>query len=277
MITDKQKEYYQAQGFLIKNNVFSSDEINFITDHCETICQKHKDRMIIEENGDPYSIYLDQKDKVLNTFIRLPRLLNSACLLLNSSVYVHQIKLNHKKAMHGSEILWHEDYIFWKTLDKILKPELLTVAILLDDVYFYNSPLMFIPSSHKRQVTSTEIFKSEYPSDGVVNSWSDSQKSGLSTVVSNIRYQVDQESLLKLIGKNKIECFTGEKGSAIFFHAKTIHGSTKNISPYDRRMLFITYNCTTNVNIENRNNRMDFIAYRDNSALTVKKSKNWMK
>lgn len=261
-------EKYKNEGFLIFNDLLTVPHIDFLSSYCEKICHQCNEKKIIESNGEPFSIYIDQNDVTINSFVRFKPLLTIVQSLLNQFVYVHQIKLNHKIAMRGSEIIWHEDFTYWHILDKIPSPNLLTMAVLLDDVNDFNSPLLLIPQSHKYVLSNDEIYRDNVRDEtGVTTSWSKGLKKDNSTLVSELRYQITQKTLLELTDTNPIIKFTGKKGSVVFFHSKTIHASTKNISPWQRRMLFVTYNASENIASENENRRAAYISYRDNTPL----------
>lgn len=52
--------------------------------------------------------------------------------------------------------MWHQDFIFWLKEDKILHPDLTTVALFLDDVTEANGPIGFLPGSHQIGVVDVE-------------------------------------------------------------------------------------------------------------------------
>ncbi len=264
----KEKNLYHENGYLIERSLFSEEMVSYFAEYCDSIWKIEPERIISEKNGDPYSVYLDQDDQNIKKIISSYPLLMRAMCLLDAKVYVHQIKLNHKKAMNGSEIQWHEDFYYWNKLDSIKGNNLITAAILFDEVLFYNSPLMFIPKSHNRKTVHKEYFSAKINADdlGVQKSWSDSYVSeNGTTVVSNLRYSISKEELLLALKDEKIQSFTGKKGDVIFFSANLLHASTKNLSPYDRRMLFITYNDVHNFGLSHE--RSTFISYNDNTAL----------
>ena len=50
-------------------------------------------------------------------------------------------------------------------------------------------------------------------------------------------------------------------GSAIFFHGTLVHGSPPNMSPWDRQIIYVTYNAVSNA--IRRYKRPAYIAHRD--------------
>ena len=53
----------------------------------------------------------------------------------------------------------------------------------------------------------------------------------------------------------------GGPGSAIFFHGTLVHGSPPNMSPWDRQIIYVTYNAVSNA--IRRYKRPAYIAHRD--------------
>ena len=53
----------------------------------------------------------------------------------------------------------------------------------------------------------------------------------------------------------------GGPGSAIFFHGTLVHGSPPNMSPWDRQIIYVTYNAVSNA--IRRFKRPAYIAHRD--------------
>ena len=63
--------------------------------------------------------------------------------------------------------------------------------------------------------------------------------------------------------KNGIFSAKAKAGSVLLFHSNIIHGSTINMSPFDRTVLMITYNSVNNKLEDKANPRPDFLASRE--------------
>lgn len=255
-------ENFEKDGFKHLSGLLDTEEALLLADYCLQISTDPRKR-IVEKDGAPYSYYIDQDDPVIDALKRRRQIVTIAEECLSSDVYVHQIKFNYKSPMSGSEISWHDDYTFWSKLDGMPRPNVVTAAILLDRVTHINSPLMLVPGSHavSRCSTSESDVVSTIECDtGVGASWQESaMNEDKETVVSPIDYTISRQSLLDALGGGELFTFTGEPGDAIFFHGRVIHASTMNISPWRRRMLFISYNDVRNC--PGASKRASYISY----------------
>jgi len=50
-----------------------------------------------------------------------------------------------------------------------------------------------------------------------------------------------------LIERYGVVSCKGRSGSVLFFHPNVVHGSGNNMSPFNRTLILVTYNSTTNV------------------------------
>lgn len=255
-------------GYLLLQDHLTAEMVGCLLEHCEADANVEPQRRIVEADGSPYSVYLDQDDNYLTQFKRYSKMLDVAKCLLNGDVYVHQIKMNHKVAFTGSNIAWHRDLIYWKKLDHLPGSNILTAAILLDDVNEFNSPLLVIPKSHKQAAEFSEEYIGEEDQTGITKSWKNGQGVNGELLISDLRYIENHEALKAMVDENGLISFTGNKGSVIFFHGDTLHASNQNISPWDRKMLFITYNSVDNVDTSNLSLRERYISYPDNTPLS---------
>jgi|TARA_B100001964_G_scaffold105346_1_gene117555 ectoine hydroxylase-related dioxygenase (phytanoyl-CoA dioxygenase family) len=57
------------------------------------------------------------------------------------------------------------------------------------------------------------------------------------------KYFISPKELDKISKRYKPTCINEKKGSCIFFHNLLIHGSSHNISPYDRRIILYGATC----------------------------------
>jgi len=189
------------------------------------------------------------------------RTLGLAQTILGGDLYVHQSKVNAKLGLDGDLWAWHQDYSFWLLEDGIKSPNLTTVAIFLDDVTEFNGPIFFIPGSHKLPVVTCTM--SEVP-DAYEGSapW-------IINLTADIKYSVRKDSLATLVNTHGIVAPKGPRGSALFFHSNIVHGSTSNMSPFDRLLALVTYNCVDNLPSAVSNSRPDFLCSRDYTPLKV--------
>jgi ectoine hydroxylase len=252
---------YEKDGFIILNNLISKDHIQILMSEAKLICETDAPERVIERNGQANSVYITERYTNLYTAPCLPQLLEPAKQILDSDVYVHQSKVNPKVALHGSVVEWHRDFSYWNELDGMPQPRAVTAVLFLQDVDEFNSPLLLIPKSHQvctEQHNSTSITE-EYSVNVAPSgqSWKNATLSEQSTVVGDLKFTEEKAHI-----KEPIFAAKALAGSVLFFHPNLIHGSTHNLSPRDRYLIFITYNSTQNSLTDVNNPRPYFIANR---------------
>lgn len=120
----------------------------------------------------------------------------------------------------------------------------MNLAVFLDEVNEFNGPLYLIPKSHKL---------------GVLDAGHDLQ------TTSYPLWTLDNDKVAELIERGGIVAPKGPSGTGFFFHGTLVHGSPPNMSPWDRLIVYISYN-----NVENhirRFQRPEYIAHRDFTPL----------
>jgi ectoine hydroxylase len=166
--------------------------------------------------------------------------------LFGEDVYVHQFKLNAKAAFEGDVWQWHQDYGTWQRDDGMPQPRAMNIAVFLDEVMPINGPLLLIPKSHKQGVFDAghDTLTTSYP-----------------------LWTLDKDTVTRLVceaedGKNAgIVAPTGRPGSVLMFHGNLVHASPPNITPYPRKIVYLTL-CAVSNHIT-KFNRAEWIAHRD--------------
>ncbi|WP_440113021.1 phytanoyl-CoA dioxygenase family protein [Paenibacillus sp. QZ-Y1] len=266
LLTPEQVESYNQQGYLFLESAIPKNILNKLNAEIPAVFAEDSPRRVFEkDNRTIRSIYAPHFTN--NTFDQLKsysRLLNPVMQLLNNEVYLHQYKINVKAGLAGEMWNWHQDYVYWEKEDGIAKPELINVSVYLDEVTEFNGPLAIIPGSHRLENMETVISGSEAESDEV---W----QNHLSV---DLKYTLDKPLLRKLVNAYDIVAPKGPAGSVLIFNPLVAHASAPNISPFDRKLLIMTYNAVNNLpQIELT--RPDFLAGRDFNALEVLEHEEW--
>lgn len=223
----------RENGFTVVKNAFSREKIDQINECIEKLSAKSLEGVILEKDGKSVRAIhgLHLNDPFFKKLFCDKTLLDITQTFLNSGCYVHQSKLNFKKAMTGDAWPWHQDFIFWKNGDGIELPKLLNVAILLSDVEMLHGPLCFIPKSHNfGNLCELHINNGSWESD----------------LSNNLSYQIKGDVLKPFIKKNGVSFITGSAGDVVLFDSLVAHSSAGNLSPFDRPILIITYNSVFN-------------------------------
>lgn len=258
MMTPELVKKYHEEGFLLLENVFTTEEVESMTNEIATLLEDNGPRKVIELNGEIRSYYgPHQVNDTYKKMSCMKKIVEPAQQILESEVYIHQTKINFKKAMRGNWWEWHQDYPYWKIEDGMVAPRVVSVMLYLDDVTDYNGPLLVIPGSHKHGVVNFEG-KDDMKSDDEA-SWTG----------ANLKYTISQNILKEAFTKNKIVSTTAKAGSILFFHGNIFHASNCNMSPFDRKTYIITYNSVKNEVTGGEKLRPEFLSERNREALKL--------
>jgi len=249
---------YETNGFLNIPNVFSPVELEIIKSRLPAAYADDSPRRTVEQDGRTVRAVYGQHavDPVFRTLTQHPRLLVPAQKLLQDDVYVHQFKINVKSAFTGDVWQWHQDYWRWRQEDGMPRPLAVNAAILLTDCTELNGPLLFFSGSHK-EGTVEEPLCSAAGDDG----WK-------TTPTAELKCSLEQQ-LTGIAARYSLTSVHGKAGSVILFHPNLIHGSAGNMTPYDRTILFISYNAVSNRLSPMEKPRPEFLASRDFTPLTA--------
>jgi ectoine hydroxylase len=122
----------------------------------------------------------------------------------------------------------------------------MNIAVFLDEVMPINGPLLLIPGSHKQGVFAAghDKLTTSYP-----------------------LWTLDNETVTRLCNEadaahgHGIVAPTGKPGSVLMFHGNLVHASPPNITPYPRKIVYVTF-CACSNHIT-KFTRAEWIAHRD--------------
>jgi ectoine hydroxylase len=259
-LSPRQRAVYQEQGFLFLPELFSQAEVGRLHNEMhamrEAYAKKDRGEVITEPgSGQVRSIFnVHRLSGLFANLVRDPRVLDVACEILGSGVYIHQSRINYKPGFKGKEFYWHSDFETWHCEDGMPAMRALSCSILLTDNNEFNGPLMLIPGSHRHFISCI----GETPDDHYKES------------LKRQDYGVPDEVLLRyLCDLGGIASCTGKAGSAVFFDCNTMHGSNSNITPDARSNVFFVYNSVENqlrAPKDGLKARPEFVATRDGVA-----------
>ena len=239
-----QYEKYNKLGYFFRQNFLNNSEISKVKNEMQNINYGDLPGTILEKDLSLKSIHgIHLYSNVVDELSRHPKILKPVTTLLKGKVYIHQSKLNRKSAFKGSSYPWHQDYTHWYYEDKIPKSAMINVAIFLDEVNEFNSPIFLIPRSHNQSKIGYENKESKELLYSNNLDWTQN--------TTDIKYPVGRKIAQDLIMKNGIDAPKGKAGSVLFFHVDCVHGSANNISPFKRDILLLTYNRVDNIPEEN--------------------------
>lgn len=240
-LTDAQRQDYDRDGYVFLPSCFTEEEAAVLRDEAEAIYAEDRKEVWREKTGAPRTAFAAHTYN--EAFRRLgahPRLIEPVRQLLGEDIYMHQFKINAKAAFEGDVWQWHQDYGTWARDDGMPEPRAMNIAVFMDEVLPINGALMFIPQSHKQGVLEAghDLETTSYP-----------------------LWTLDQQTVTELAEQGGIVAPTGTAGSVIMFHGNLVHASPPNITPYPRKIVYLTL-CAVSNHIT-KFQREEWIAHRD--------------
>jgi ectoine hydroxylase len=247
-LSPEQIHVFDEQGFVFLPGCFREEEIELLRDEAERILKLDRQEVWREKTGAPRTAFAAHTfSDVFGLLARHPRLIDPLRQIFGEDVYVHQFKLNAKAAFEGEVWQWHQDYGTWARDDGMPQPRAMNIAVFLDEVLPINGPLMFIPKSHKYGTLAAgrDTSTTSYP-----------------------LWTLDHATVTRLAteagdGRDGagIVAPTGKPGSVIMFHGNLVHASPPNMTPYPRKIVYLTL-CAVSNHIT-KFTRAEWIAHRD--------------
>src|SRR6202140_3242744 len=244
-LTPEQLREFDEAGYLFLPDCFSDEEVAALRREAEAIYRSDRPQVWREKTGAPRTAFAAH---TYNEGFRLlgahPRLIEPVEQLFGEKLYMHQYKINAKAPFDGEVWQGHQDHGPWARDDGLPQPRAMNISVFLDEVMAINGPLMFIPKSHRHGPLAAGHDKAttSYP-----------------------LWTLDKETVTRLAKAGRIVAPTGKPGAVLMFHGNLVHGSAPNITPYPRRIVYLTL-CTVS-NYIRTPTRPDWIAHRDFTAI----------
>jgi ectoine hydroxylase len=240
-LTPSQIAQFDEDGWLFLPELFTSEEVALLRREAEAIYAEQRPEVWREKSGAPRTAFAAHH---YNEAFRLlgahPRMIAPVEQIFGEPVYMHQYKINAKSAFTGEVWQWHQDYGTWKRDDGMLEPRAMNIAVFLDEVMPINGPLLLVPKSHKAGDLEArhDLQTTSYP-----------------------LWTLDEETVTRLVREGGIVAATGKPGGMLMFHGNLVHGSAGNITPYPRKIVYLTLNAVSNY--IRKPTRPEFIAHQD--------------
>ena len=240
-LTAQQIDDFNREGWLFLPELFSPEEVALLAHEAVNIYDTQRPEVWREKSGAPRTAFAAH---LYNEAFRIlgahPRMIEPVEQIFGEKVYMHQFKINAKSAFTGDVWQWHQDYGTWKRDDGMPQPRAMNIAIFIDEVMPINGPLMLVPrSQHAGDLkASHDLATTSYP-----------------------LWTLDEETVTRLVKEGGIVAPTGKGGGLLMFHGNLVHGSAANITPYPRKIVYLTL-CAVS-NYIRRPTRPEWIAHRD--------------
>lgn len=225
-LDDTQLEQLRSEGWLFLPDYFSTEEVAILKDEARKVFSLQRDEIYLEKDGTPRSAFaVHRLNEAFDILGRHPRLIQPLQQLWAEDVYLHQYKINAKAKFTGDVWQWHQDYGNWLEKDGMPEPRAMNISVFLDEVFPFNGPLMLIPRSHRH---------------GVLEATRDD------ATTSFPLYTQSHETVERLVAEGGLVVPTGKPGSMLIFDGNLVHGSSGNITPYPRNIVYLTVNACSN-------------------------------
>ena len=225
-LTADELKTFDEQGYLFLPSCFSEEEVAVLRSEADSILKGDRQEVWREKSGAPRTAFAAHTfNEAFRLMAHHPRLVEPLQQLFGEGVYVHQFKINAKAAFEGDVWQWHQDYGTWARDDGMPQPRAMNIAIFLDEVMPINGPLMLVPKSqHAGDLkASHDLETTSYP-----------------------LWTLDEETVTRLVKEGGIVAPTGKAGGMLMFHGNLVHGSAGNITPYPRKIVYLTLNAVSN-------------------------------
>src|SRR5436309_14571187 len=240
-LTRDQIENFDDQGYLFFPNCFSDEEVGALRSEADAILRSNRQEVWREKTGAPRTAFAAHTyNEAFRLMAHHPRLVEPLEQMFGEGVYVHQFKINAKADFEGDVWQWHQDYGTWTRDDGMPEQRAMNIAVFLDEVMPINGALMLIPRSHRQGVLAAghDTSTTSYP-----------------------LWTLDKETVTRLAAEGGIVAPTGKAGSVLMFHGNLVHASPPNITPYPRKIVYLTL-CAVSNHIT-KFTRPEWIAHRD--------------
>jgi ectoine hydroxylase-related dioxygenase (phytanoyl-CoA dioxygenase family) len=212
---------FAKDGFILKKNLFTEEEINKLNNYIENFSKKEKDARQTNSSTGKLSISLWNKpsDDLFGKFSTNERIVKPMEEYLGDEVYHYHSKIIWKKPGDGG-FDWHQDYGYWYH-NACLYPDMGSCFIMLDRATKENGCLKVLKGSHKVGRIGHGV--SDTPEQ-----------------------TADMERIAELEKRHESVYITAEPGDVLFFHANLLHSSDENKSSDSRRTLIVCFNTKSN-------------------------------
>jgi ectoine hydroxylase len=240
-LNESQIRQFEEEGWLFLPEAFDAEEVALMREESEAIYKSDRPEIWREKSGAPRTAFAAHTySDVFGALGADPRLIEPVEQLFGEQLYMHQFKINAKAAFNGEVWQWHQDFGTWHRSDGMPEPRAMNISVFLDEVTYINGPLMLVPRSQKHGILRAghDLETTSYP-----------------------LWTLENEDVARLVEEGGIATPVGKPGGVLLFHGNLVHGSAGNITPYPRRIVYLTLNAVSNA--IRKPTRPEWIAHQD--------------
>ena len=245
---------YFRDGFLVLPALYCAAEVAVLQAETQRLSEVMSDCVKRERSGAARSILRvhetdgETASAAFRALTRTPRLVQPVTQLLgDDQVYIFHTKINVKAAFEGGIYSWHQDFGTWRS-DGLRAPLPITAMVMLDDATELAGCLYFAPGSHQ----DGDVAHEEDHALGALN-----------------RLSADRRQQTRVLEARRPVPIVGVAGTVVLFHSNLVHGSGHNMSPWDRRQIYVVYNPVANKPSAVESPRPDFVCSRNCMAIEM--------
>ena len=212
---------FNENGFILKKNLFSLEEINKLNKFADASYGKEGalKKTTSTTGSASLTLWNSPPENFVGKFSTNERIVKPMENFLGEEVYHYHSKIIWKKPGDGG-FDWHQDYGYWYQ-QGCLYSDMGSCFIMLDKATKENGCLKVLRGTHK-------VGRIAHDS------------------ISDTDQQADLERIALLEKRHKSVYITAEPGDALFFHCNLLHSSAANTSNYSRRTLIVCFNTKSN-------------------------------
>lgn len=230
-LSPAQAAEYERKGWTVLPEALAPAELDVLEDAYAAVVRRDGPEVAREPNGEPHVVYgMHLWDERFGMLARHPAVLEPAMQLLGGGVFVHQSRVNAKQT-GGSIVAWHQDWGTYHRIDGIPEPRGVMIGVFLDDVNACNAPILAVPGSHREGLVSEAAIDPSMPD---------------ARGAARHRFDITPATMKRLAGAHGLEAIAGARGSVLLMNMAVVHGSSVNIAPVRRVILYLNVSACDN-------------------------------
>ncbi|MCF2446648.1 phytanoyl-CoA dioxygenase family protein [Dyadobacter sp. CY345] len=226
-----EKSDFERDGFLIKRNFFSQEEINLLyslaTD--DSVTSHAFDLKDTNGNRTKLTLWFTPGDDSFGLMSRSERMVKAVEMLLGNAGEVCHFhsKVMQKEPKKGGAWEWHQDYGYWYKNGFLYPEAMISVMVALTDANIENGCLQVLKGTHKMQRFEHSFVGEQQGAD------------------PDFVAEAEKNSVLVYVEL--------KAGDTLFFHSNILHRSDANLSDKPRWSVISAYNLSFNKPFREKN------------------------
>lgn len=228
-VSDEQIAQFQADGFLMVEGLYDSEEMDLLLKIGKTDPEKNEMvRATKDADGGESKLWLTadtESDDIYNAICHGQRMVDTMAKAMEDEVYLYHYKMMVKEPRVGGAWEWHQDYGYWYNQGFVF-PRMISAFVALDPATKENGCLQVLRGSHLM---------------GRLDHMQVGKQTG-----------ADPERVAQVIDFFDRVHVEMNPGDVLFFHCNLFHASDANVSDVHRRSFIMCYNALNNPQLRDK-------------------------